>query len=52
MCARFHIKGNCFDNCKRKESHITNDKIPDDKRAAMKEFLTKCRAEIAKKKSA
>ncbi len=52
MCARFHIKGNCFDNCTRKESHVTNDKIPDDKRAAMKEFLAKCRAEIAKKKSA
>jgi hypothetical protein len=52
MCARFHIKGDCFDNCTRKESHVTNDKIPDDKRAAMTEFLAKCRAEIAKKKSA
>ena len=52
MCARFHIKGDCFDNCTRKESHVTHDKIPDDKRAAMKEFLAKCPAGIAKKKSA
>jgi hypothetical protein len=52
MCARFHIKGNCVDNCTRKESHVMNDKIPDNKRAAMKVFLAKCHAEIAKKKSA
>jgi hypothetical protein len=52
MCARWHIKGDCFDNCMRKESHVANDKIPDDKRAAMTAFLVKCRAEIAKKKSA
>jgi hypothetical protein len=52
MCVRFHIKGDCFDNCTTKESHVKNDKIPDDKRAAMKEFLAKCRAKIAKKKSA
>jgi len=52
MCARWHIKGDCFDNCTRKESHVTNDKVGDDKRASMKNFLAKCREEIAKKKSA
>ena len=52
MCARFHIKGDCFDNCTRKERHVTNDNILDDKRAAMKEFFAKCHAEIAKEKSA
>lgn len=52
MCARWHIKGDCYDNCSRKDSHVPNDKIPDDKRAAMTEFIAKCRAEIGKKKSA
>jgi hypothetical protein len=37
MCARWHIKGDCYDNCARVTSHITKDKIPADKKAG---FLT------------
>jgi hypothetical protein len=52
MCARWHLKGDCYNNCLRVISHVTNDKIPDNKRAEMVGFLTKCRDEIAKKKLA
>jgi hypothetical protein len=27
MCARWHLKGNCFNNCSRAISHVRNDKI-------------------------
>jgi hypothetical protein len=50
MCARWHLKGNCFDNCSRAISHVMNDKFPDNKRAAFLTFLTKCPKEIVKKK--
>ena len=49
-CARFHIKGDCFDNCSRKSSHVTSENFPSDKRAAFSAFMAKCREE--KKKSA
>jgi hypothetical protein len=50
ICARFHIKGDCFDNCSRKSSHVTKENFPSDKRAAFSAFMAKCRDE--KKKSA
>jgi hypothetical protein len=31
MCTRWHLKGDCYDNCLRVISHVTNDKIPDNK---------------------
>jgi hypothetical protein len=31
MCARWHLKGNCYDNCTRAVSQVTNDNIPDNK---------------------
>ncbi len=31
ICARFHIKGDCFDNCSRKSSHVTKENVPSDK---------------------
>jgi hypothetical protein len=34
MCARWHIKGDCYNNCSREISHITNNNIPNDKQAA------------------
>ena len=49
MCARFHIKCDCFDNCPRKSSHATNENIPSDKRADFLTFMKKCREETAKK---
>ncbi len=50
MCARWHLKGNWYNNCSRAISHIRNNKIPDNTQAALLTFLTKCRKEIAKKK--
>ena len=43
ICARWHIKGDCFDNCARKASHVTKDKMPSDKRASFLAFMKKCR---------
>ena len=49
MCARWHIKGNCFDDCSCKESHVGKDKIPADKKASFLTYMSKCR-EAAKSK--
>jgi hypothetical protein len=43
MCARWHIKGDCYDNCARVTSHITKDKIPANKKAGFLTFMKKCR---------
>jgi hypothetical protein len=43
MCARWHIKGDCFDDCSRKESHVGKDKIPADKKASFLTYMSKCR---------
>jgi hypothetical protein len=48
MCARWHIKGGCYDNCQRISSHVRKDKIPGDKKAHMLTFMKKC-CEAAKK---
>lgn len=48
MCARWHIKGDCFDDCSRKESHVGKDKIPADKKTSFLTYMTKCR-EAAKR---
>ncbi len=48
LCARWCIRGDCYDNCQRVASHITKDKIPADKKAHMLTFMKKCR-EAAKK---
>ena len=39
MCARWHIKGDCYDNCTRVTSHVTKDKIPADKKAGFLTFM-------------
>jgi hypothetical protein len=31
MCARWHLKGNCYYNCTRAVSHVTNNSISDKK---------------------
>ncbi len=43
ICARWMIKGDCFDNCARSASHVTKDKIPSDKKASFLAFMKKCR---------
>jgi hypothetical protein len=50
MCARWHLKGDCYDA--RAVSHVKNDNIPDNKQAEFLTFLSKCHKEIAKRKSA
>lgn len=45
MCIRWHLKGNCYDNCSRKESHVPASEIPSAKLAEAKAFLAKCRSE-------
>ncbi len=52
MCARWHLLGDCYNNCTRAVSHVTNNNIPDNKWAEFLTFLPKCCEEIAKKKSA
>jgi hypothetical protein len=43
MCARRHIKGDCFDDCSRKEIHFGKDKIPVNKKASFITYMAKCR---------
>jgi hypothetical protein len=42
MCARWHIKGDCYNNCQCIASHVRKDKIPVDKKAHMLTFMKKC----------
>ena len=48
MCARWHIKGDCYENCSRAASHVSKDKIPAEKKANFLTFMKACR-EAAKK---
>ena len=45
MCARWHIKHVCFKNCRHKESHVPESKVPDDKKTEMKTYVDKVRAQ-------
>ena len=48
MCARWMIKGDCFDNCTQNASHVTKDKIPFEKKASFLFFMKKCREATTK----
>ena len=43
ICTRWHIKGDCFNNCTHKASHITKEKMPLEKKALFLAFMKKCR---------
>jgi hypothetical protein len=43
MCIRWHVLGECFDNCDRSESHVPKDAIPAEKVTEMCTFIAKCR---------
>jgi hypothetical protein len=45
MCARWFIKGDCYDNCSRKASHVSKDNLSADKKASFLGFMKKCREE-------
>jgi hypothetical protein len=48
MCVRWHIKGDCYDNCSGAISHVLKDNIPAEKKANFLTFIKECR-EAAKK---
>ena len=43
MCTRWHIKGDCYDNCTQVASHVTNNKIPAKKKESFLTVMLKCR---------
>jgi hypothetical protein len=51
MCARWHIKGDCYDNCAQAVSHVFKDNILNDKRELFLTFMKGCRNECKKNKS-
>ena len=44
MCARWFIKGDCFDKCDKHTSHVPKDQVPADRKADFLAFMDKCRA--------
>ena len=44
MCAKWHIKIGCFNNCAHAISNVSKDMIPADKKADFLTFMSKCRA--------
>ena len=45
MCARYHIKQYCFEDCRNIDSHVSKDKIPAEKKSAFLTFMKQCRKE-------
>lgn len=45
MCIKWHIHGECFECCDRKESHVPKEEIPAAKVTEMCAFIAKCRGE-------
>jgi hypothetical protein len=43
MCARWHIKGDCFDTCPRALSHVPGSRITPKQKEAFLGFMKKCR---------
>ena len=44
MCARWFIKGDCFDKCDKKTSHVPKDQVPADRKTDFLAFMEKCRS--------
>jgi hypothetical protein len=47
MCARWHIKGDCYDTCPRAISHVPGNKVPPKHKAIFLTFIVECRECIA-----
>jgi hypothetical protein len=45
MCIKWHIHGECYDNCDRKESSIAKEDILPAKMKEMCAFMAKCHSE-------
>ena len=41
MCPRWHIKGDCFSDCKNKASHVPQSKVPADKNRKFDAWMDK-----------
>ena len=44
MCARWHIKGDCFDTCQHAISHVSCSKVPPKQKKDFLTFMGECRA--------
>jgi hypothetical protein len=44
MCARWHIKGDCFDTCQRAISHVPCSNVPPKQKKDFLFFMEECRA--------
>ena len=45
MCTRWHIKGDCYKDCRKAASHVPRDKCPADKENEMRRYVKKVRNE-------
>ena len=45
MCPRWHSKGDCFDDCNNKASHVPSNEVPDREKSEYKRYLKKIRRE-------
>ncbi len=45
MCTRWHIRGECFDDCNNKASHVGASAVPQAKKVKFLAYITKVRRE-------
>jgi hypothetical protein len=45
MCNRWHSKGNCFDDCKNRESHVSADEVSEKDKNNYAKYLKKIQGE-------
>ena len=45
MCPRWHTKGDCFEDCRHKESHVGSSEVNDREKTEYKKYLKKVRSE-------
>jgi len=43
MCPRWHIKGDCFEDCAHAASHVSDDEVSEEKREEFRYYLEKVR---------
>ena len=45
MCARWHIKGNCFSDCPHAASHVPHEKVSTEKERSFQKYVKKVRGD-------
>lgn len=43
MCVRYHTRGYCFEDCHHTASHVSKDKIPNNRNIVLRNYLNKVR---------